>query len=387
MILSLRRRGFTLVELLVVIVIIGMLVGLMVPAVMRTRETARRAVCSSNIRQVGIALMNYDEANGRLPPSSAVMMYPSSGGNYVETWSAYAYLLAQLDQELLAKQLHVRANYAPWEERAGGASTNSKQVEIVRNTPIPILKCSSFTPPNDPEEVKPFTGFLGVSGSAIKGALTNYKFMGDSFRAGLKYGAESAAKRSPKAPSDVGPSHPDGAFPVTLPSSGKRQTDFSDGMSNTIFVAETIEPTYSRWLIGSECSLVGMPSSEEDSTNGVKVEQMSTTGGVYELAHYAPTGFDGNFDESSAVSSEYRTYLGYEYDKEDKYYDDKTDGEAKIKYGASSKHGDTINHMFGDWRVQPLNKSIDVALYYFLITRAGGEVYPASESARWAPVK
>src|SRR6516162_4789819 len=62
------RRGFTMVELLIVIAIIGTLVALLVPAVQKVRESANRSICLNNLHQLSLAMQQYDEVNGRLPP-------------------------------------------------------------------------------------------------------------------------------------------------------------------------------------------------------------------------------------------------------------------------------------------------------------------------------
>lgn len=220
-----RRSGFTLVELLVVIAIIGILVALLLPAVQSAREAARRTQCQNNLKQIGLALLNYHSNNSTFPPSSH---WPNNGSGIrttnnpalAENWVIL--VLPALEQQNLYNQFDRTkfitdpANAAP------------------RSVLLDVMMC-----PSDSFNRKPFHG----SGSGQTNRL------GDNWARG-NYAANAALGKM----TDTGHGGLGGAESAALPRSvgwndhrtrgvmGANSSvsieKMKDGSSNTILAAE-----------------------------------------------------------------------------------------------------------------------------------------------------
>ena len=119
---SARSRAFTLVELLVVIAIIGTLVGMLLPAVQSAREAARRTSCQSNIRQLVLAVHNYESARRHFPPS----MIHTPGTTFTSnngSWSIHGRILSFIEEGNTAVKVNLEQ---AWEDGFVATGTGAR---------------------------------------------------------------------------------------------------------------------------------------------------------------------------------------------------------------------------------------------------------------------
>ena len=214
-----RRGGFTLVELLVVIAIIGILVGLLLPAVQAAREAARRMQCANNLKQIGLALHNYEGAHKRFAPgfiSQVTGTWSGVGNDPVPEagpgWSVFAMILPNMELASLHQSIQF------------GVPITAPENQVARSTRVSSYQCPSDAW-NEPVTVWPTSigirdlahcSYIGSLGGEILPTLLDTPHC---MRSLLSMGCFIAIKRSGMRTSPMGHPTPLGSVsgPACLP--------------------------------------------------------------------------------------------------------------------------------------------------------------------------
>jgi prepilin-type N-terminal cleavage/methylation domain-containing protein/prepilin-type processing-associated H-X9-DG protein len=315
-----RRPGFTLIELLVVIAIIAILIGLLLPAVQRVRETAARAKCQNNMKQIGLAFHNYHQTNGRFPPALS---------------NQYAYvpwLLPYMEQSAIASQYDMNTTLPTvsvaqvWNGTVPNrfGTTNAK----ASAADIPILLCPSVAsdrigPPGGADVgLRVYANDYPVSDEIAGPAMTGLgmtiperQYKGFWLHVGTMQGASTnkmAEQDDPKrAPS---------------------ATDIQDGLSNTFMVFED----------------AGRPVRWEGN------RQNQTTGG-----YPATNGWWGDPANKITVEFVCRGNQVINCNNGNEIY---------------SFHTNGVNFLFGDGSVHFIHEDLSPKTFVALYSRSGGDV-------------
>jgi prepilin-type N-terminal cleavage/methylation domain-containing protein/prepilin-type processing-associated H-X9-DG protein len=324
---SKSRPAFTLIELLVVIAIIAILIGLLLPAIQKVREAANRAKCQNNLKQIGVALHNYESANKSFPPAG---VYPV-GGTSADSYSIHARLLPYLEQDNVYLLVDLSASAI-------------SQPTVVQQR-IAVYLCPSEV--NDRAR---------TDSTPVRYPLTYAGNFGSWFVYDPNTGKGG-----------------DGVFSMNR---GNRTADFTDGLSNTVGFAEV--KAYGSYLLGTGLpGTLGAPPPDSPAAQlalgGSLKANVSHTG--WTEGQTFQTGLTFVFTPNTPVI--YTDSTGQKYDVD---YVSNRDGSSatRLSYAAmtarSYHSGGIVNVLLMDGSVRSVGSTVNLATWRALGTRNGGEV-------------
>jgi prepilin-type N-terminal cleavage/methylation domain-containing protein/prepilin-type processing-associated H-X9-DG protein len=399
-----RHRGFTLIELLVVIAIIAVLIALLLPAVQSAREAARRAQCTNNLKQIGLAVHNYLSANEALPPAYVVYSIGPGGTNTAQDFTALTRMLPFLEQNAIYNSINFNVS-----GRWGGSGNdivgqmNGSTADCdewgLMNASASANQIQSFLCPSD-TDLANLTFFIFTQGGPAHAVgRYNYPINGGSnpFRGGTGSGALNGAVYIPAF--KAGLTNPGGLKPVPEMASGGPGSllnvvaeppitiaSFTDGTSNTA--------AYSEWIRADGLQPRGVGWGAQNGKDGLgQIYSFNNPLNVDSLAGQPNMDYQISqlCDQSSAAQA--YTWKGdWWFNDKFSYSHTQTPNRRSCWYtdvggrpwsgaasvvSASSRHPGGVNTAFADGSVKFIKSTINNATWVGLGSRNGGEIVSA----------
>jgi prepilin-type N-terminal cleavage/methylation domain-containing protein len=336
------RFGFSLVELLVVIAIIAVLVGLLLPAVQSAREAARRTACQSNLRQLGLAIHNFENSKRYFPPSTDIRRSANANGVASQPWSGQALILPYLEGDTIYRLIDFTKGYHTPENKAllppwGVAATR-----------VDVLMC-----PSEPKN----TARLNATTGEPEHYPLNYGFSVGRY---LVY--------DPVSKADGG-----AAFG---PSSKFRAGMISDGLSKTLAMSEVkaFNPRYHNAAAPAAPSDV--PLSPDQVTQKIAGGEWSATNGHTEwvCGRAIHNGFTTLFPPNTVISHTRPDGGTFDISVCSTREGNSTTLPTYAVIPSRSHHPGSVNTLLMDTSVHQVSSEIDANVWQALGTRASGEI-------------
>jgi prepilin-type N-terminal cleavage/methylation domain-containing protein len=253
-----RRSGFTLIELLVVIAIIGVLVALLLPAVQQAREAARRTQCRNNLKQIGLAMHNYENVHNCFPPGymgtttdcNMIRNYVTpplvTPVNVAQGWGWGTFILPYIDQTNVYNAMNVNVHQVVCDVPTGPTANPAVGNPASGRYVIPIFNCPTATDPDVFWAVNNITPLANQHSKSNYVAVCGVDFTG--MLSATTYAAMSAIDQAAYAAGYRGAFGDGSKFPPV------KIKDETDGTSNTFLIGEAYrkdnDSNWTTWTTG-----------------------------------------------------------------------------------------------------------------------------------------